>query len=167
MAEEAQIKEALDAWVAEALDLRFNGLPVIEVGAHAQDVLSALLQVRQRADRVDALLSQATQLKARVGRSSLAAKYAAEDSWDQELQKDKQSTVRRNQSDFDAPRERYSRANLASFEEQRASRKAEVLKSLVDECYDLVRGCKFGLDGLRSDLVAILRAYSFESHLER
>jgi hypothetical protein len=130
-------------------------------------VLDSLINVRKRLDRVHELMAQSTRLKSRAIRSKFAAKYDAEDAWDHSLEKQRTASVRRNSNDFEGPRERYSKANLDSFDEQRAKRKAEATASRVEEADEVIRQCHWGLDTLRQDHITILRTLGFESSLER
>jgi hypothetical protein len=162
-----KIENVLQEHVAEALSLRFPETGLRLETMDPQEVLNALLDARKRSDRLDEILANVTRMKHRAARSKTAAAYAAEDAWDHSLAMQRSTTVRRNSQEFEGPRERYSKANLDSLEEQRESRTSERQLAIIEEAYDVIRQAKFGMDGWRSDLVSILRTLSFESHLER
>lgn len=169
--DDSQLSERLNAWVGECVILRFGRedeeVTLPPVTATPQEVLNSLIEVRKRLDRVHEIMAQSTRLKSRAIRNKFAAKYEAEDAWDHALEKQRMQSVRRNSSEFEGPKERYSKANLESFKEQRTARQAEVLASKVEEADEVIRQCHWGLDTLRQDHLTMLRTLGFESTLER
>jgi hypothetical protein len=168
----SRLEEELAEWAAEALRLRFAevaGSPAVElppVESGASEVMQRLLAVRQRLDRVEELLARATRARGRSSRAAQVAKAQADDAWDVSSQRGRAAPVRRG-GEFEGPRERYADNNLATLDQRRATREAERLADSASECLDVVRLCHRGLDGIRQDLLTMLRAFQFESHLER
>lgn len=155
------LEQHFAAWVAEVLELRFGSelqLPVS--GSTPSSVQDSLVQVRQRLDRVEGILSQVLRARGRCKRAAKVARSVADDRWDASV-----VTVRK--VEYQGPRERYAEASLASFEQLRDARAAEHLADVADEAYDVVRLAQAGLSALRYDHVAVLRGFAFESSLER
>lgn len=165
MPENEVLSEVLNNIISEARSLRFSGsLPPLE--SSPSEVLSCLQEARQKLDRVDELLMKVTRIKARSQRAKSVADALSEEAWDMSNQKQRSSGVQRG-GDFLGPRERYADANLATLNERRAAREASDLVSLASEAYDCVWIVHRGLDGLRQDILSMLRTLSFESTLER
>lgn len=159
------IRELLSGYAGEALDLRFaGGLPGPQ--SAPKQILDALLDVRRRLDRVEALLGRAVRIRARCARASAAAKAAADDAWDRAAQRGRSAPVARG-DEFSSARERHADANLAVLDERRAAREAAGLADHADEAVEVLRLAHRGLADLRQDVMAILRALQFESHLDR
>lgn len=159
------VRAALSSYVAEALNLRFSGaLPTS--AASVADMLDALLDVRQRLDRVEELLTKVIRLRARVHRAATLTTATVDESWDRAVQAQRTAPVSRGDN-FSGPRERYAEANLTVLEERRAARIATELASHADEAHDVIRLVHRGLDGVRHDHLTILRAVQFETSLDR
>ncbi len=45
--------------------------------------------------------------------------------------------------------------------------RSDALFALADEAYDYLKTAHRGLDGVRHDVISIVRSFSFESNLER
>lgn len=162
---DGQIRQVLTTYVAEALDLRFGGkLPTS--GATVPDMLEALLDVRQRLDRVEEILTRIIRLRARLRRNATIATASVDESWDRAVQNIRTAPVSRG-GDLSGPRERYAEANLIVLDERRSARAVEELAGHADEAHDVVRLVHRGLDGVRHDHLTILRAVQVETSLDR
>lgn len=156
--------------VEEALELRHGSAgdpegPIVgidpELGPAAVD--HELHRVRGRADRVDRLLSDITRVRGNIRRQQAAAKFQAENAFNQATSDNAASRTR----DFVSREERIADAALDSFNERRAAYLADRLVSVADECYEVIRGVNFQFGAIRNDLRATLHALQFESSLER
>lgn len=165
------IESWLDTQVQEAMRLRTlepeHGASLAPGGSpDPRALMTELLTVRSRLDRLEVIQAGLIRAKSRAGRHAKAARYAADDAWNEHSVKARRSpTMRRDE--YVGAKEHYADNSLASFEQQRAARKAERLADYAAECLDVVRLVHRGLDSYRTDLNVILRTLSFESHLER
>lgn len=157
----SELELQVSGWVAEALQIRFEGTPSLPVDATvASEIMQVLLDVRQRLDRLEGLLGVARRAKGRAHRASRTGRWEADTSWDQ-------AVVAIPRREYEGPRERYAEASLASLVQQRTARAGENLSSVADEAYDVIKMAHDGMSSLRYDLVAMLRGFGFESSLER
>lgn len=156
----SQLEQQVVAWAAEALDLRFGASPLPPSGSGPHVLQDSLVVLRQRLDRCEGLMAAVIQARGRSRRASTEGKNLAEDAWGHAIH----GMPKR---EYEGPRERYAEASLLSFEQQRESRQAARLLDVVQESYDVVKLSMDGLSSLRYDHVAALRAFSFESSLER
>lgn len=163
------VEEAVMGWVREALELRHGTagdpdgslLGVLEAEDHAM-ALFQLRRVRARADRVDGLLAKVTQAKARAKRAQDNAQFEADQAFDEAA---RNNAARR--ASFASREERKADAALDSLEARRIAHHAARLVSVTTEAYDVVSQVHWQFEGLRKDLLAVLRAYQFEASLER
>ncbi len=155
-------------WAGEAASLA-TGAPTVDQ-LHTATPVSHLIQVladiRRRMDRLDQLLANVSVVRGQVRRQSVAAKNEADDAWDEAAIRRRQQPVQRG-DEFYSAREREAEANLATVGERRTARLAADTVSQIEEHYDTVRLFHRGLDRDRQDVHAMIRALSFESHLER
>lgn len=166
---EAQLKEMIE----EALELRYGTagdpdgtLDLPPSSSSQQDVLETLLRVRARADRLEEIYARLIRTRADGNRRFTLAKATAQEAWNDHLGQQRRASARRG-GEFEGPRERYAEADLATLSQQREQRAAERLVSHIEEALDVVKLAHRSLDGFRQDVLAILRSYAFESHLER
>lgn len=129
-------------------------------------VIELLADARQRLDRVEALLAAVIRIRARAHRAANAAKADASDAWDKAAMRRRASSVQRG-DEFYSARERDAEANLASLDLIHTHRRAAELAHHCDEAHDVIRLHHRGLDSFRQDLHAVMRAMTFEHHLER
>lgn len=99
------------------------------------------------------------------------ATQTAEDAWDRASQLVREQArnipVTRRSDEFLTGKERAADTNLAVLDQRIAARQAADLAHTCDEAVDVLRLSHRGLDGVRQDLLTILRTLAFESHLER
>lgn len=153
----------LEDFVGEAQQLR--QLPELPGGyATPGQLMEYLLDVRRRQDRIEELLRIAIRAKAIAERRHTAAQADADEAWD------KAAMERRNipvQMEYVSAKERAAAVNLDTLAQRRQARQ---LANLVHECaevVDILRLTHRGIDSVRQDVLTILRALQFESHLER
>ncbi len=157
------VQLALAGYIDEATDLRFaSEFPAAQ--ASPQQFMEFLVDVRQRLDRLEELLLATARIRAAAQRKKAVANALASEAWDRASQKLRSG---RRQDDYLGAKERYADCNLESFTEQRAARAADALFALADEAYDYLKTAHRGLDGVRHDVISIVRSFSFESNLER
>lgn len=160
----ADARAALDELVVEAVKLRFD-VGLSGAAPTPAQLLDSLYDIRGRLDRVEEILTQALRLRARVRAAATSAEALAEEAWDRAAQRGRQQPIARD--DYSSGRERTAEANLATLDQRRAARTAAELAAYVDAQVDTLRTLHRGLDGVRHDLLAVIRALAFESHLER
>jgi hypothetical protein len=153
------LEEKLAEWIGEALELRHSGEDPPSIGSDPQDVLDSLLRVRKRLDRVEGILAAVERAKGRVARSLAVANFSSQVAWDEALK-----NVR--QREYQGSKERYAEANLASLVERRNAHQMEVLFESARTAAVVVRDAHRGLNGVREDHLAILRAMNIGTRLE-
>ncbi len=162
---QTDIPTTLGGYVREALALRLApDLP--GVAATSVEVLAGLQHVRRCLDRVEELLGMTLRVRARAQRAAVVAQATADDAWDNAIGRVRSAPVKAG-GEFTSARERHAEANLVILDLRHAARHAVELAHHCDEAVEIIRLAHRGLDGVRQDHLAILRALAFESHLER
>ncbi len=157
-----QLKQALDSWTSEALQLRFAG-PALKPGYGPSDVLDSLLELRQRLDRVEELVFKAVQLRGRVKLSTDVAVATAQDAMDRVVQ-----AARDRGEQYVTAAEKVAEANLATRDQRLDAREAIALSGRCDDAVEMLRLVYKGLEANRQDHLAILRTLqAFESGQDR
>lgn len=165
---DAQVEKAVEKWVAEALELRFGvagdprGALPAHPGNHPDEIVDTLIRLRQRADRVDEIVSQVRRLKGRLSRNLSDTQLEAEIKRDEAYQKNRATRV----AEYTTAEERRADAALDSIQEKRAAHSAKRLADLAAEAYDVVKDTAWGLSAYRQDLRAILHAMQVIQKLE-
>lgn len=159
------VEKQLKAVVDEALALRFTFEASLDHSS-PQTLIDSLLACRARLDRLEELLTIATRAKGRATRAAQEARRVADEAWDTHSVSARSGPVTRRH-DYVGAKENYADNNVATISEQRNARIAERLADYTQECYQVIRTVYHGLDNFRADHLAIIRAMSFESHLER
>ncbi len=154
----------LDDAVTEAIKLRADAglagtLDPVELSATLRDV-------RGRQDRIEELLRNTMRLRARIQRAAQLKQHALDDATDTALHERRGAAVTPG-GEFSSARERTAEANLVTIDLRFAARDAQQLAHRCDEAVEVLRLTHRGLDGVRQDVHALLRATAFESHLER
>lgn len=124
--------------------------------------VNVLLRARQRADRVEELLSSAKHVRQALLRVQREASDAAQDKLDEAL-----VAGQATKAEYSTGMERRAEASLKSFAEKRAEREASRRVDAANHVVDALKDIHWGLSGLREDIRTILRTYQFESNLER
>ena len=155
-----QVRESLQAWVEEALELRHGeagdpegkvGLPPYEAGQSAS--IAMLQRVRVRLDRIEELQSKARQMKGRVLRTRDEADFEASLAYDQAMQQNRATRIQ----DYVTAAEKNADASLASFEQKRRAHQIKLLESFSVEALDVITQCYWGLEKLREDILQMIR----------
>lgn len=164
------LEQSMVDWVEEAMELRHGAagdpkgkISLIDPSLGIDAMLDLLSRVRQRADRVDELMSKATRARSRFRRVREEANFAAELAYDEATVHNK---ARRSFDDFATRDERKADASLLSLGEKRAAHEAKRLVSVSEEVYEVITQIHWQLDAMRKDLRASLHALQFESKLE-
>lgn len=151
--------------IENATKSRFT-LPPFPESPTPDQIQARLVDLRARLDSVEQDVIDAVSLKFRAQRVFAASDFNATEAWDKALEKVRKAPSFQG-SEYTGPRERYSEANLATFDQQRARRFADHAKSFAEEAYTVVVACQRGLDAARQDCLAWLRSLVFESSLDR
>lgn len=161
-----EIESQLKALVDEALSLRFNvsEAPNLDISS-PKTIIDSLLDCRMRLDRLEEILAVATRAKGRAWRGHHEAARLAREAWDTTSAASRRGPSRR--SEYTGAKEHYADNNLATLDEQRTAYQAERLSDYATECHTVIKTVYHGLDNYRADHLVIIRALSFESHLER
>lgn len=154
----------LDSTVTEAIGLRAGA--DLAGTLDPADLAAALRDVRGRQDRVEELLRTTLRLRARAQRGAQLAQHALDDAFDQAIHTNRAASVTPG-GEYSSARERTAEANLATIDLRGTARGTHTLAHRCDETVDVLRLTHRGLDGVRQDIHALLRAAAFESHLER
>lgn len=163
-----ELETKANAWVVEAIDLRHGSandpegkLRAVSMEDGIREVTNELVRVRQRADRVDFLMTQAHVARSRLLSAQRQADFEAEIKFSE-------STVNRDRTknEYTSSLAIKSTATLDSFEEKRRAHEAKMAVSVVDDAYQVLREISRQLDSLRNDLRATIKSLQFESTLE-
>ncbi len=161
-----EVVTALDGYVGTALELRMtSALPIHD--ATPGELTDSLAEIRCRLDRVEELLSRVIRIRARLQRCLHAAQATLDDAWDEAVTVQRSAPVRRGGDEYTTARERHAEANLATLDLRTATRHAAELAHHADEAVEVIRLAHRGLGDLRHEVLVLLRAVQFESHLER
>jgi hypothetical protein len=147
------------SWLEEAGRLRQVQAPVPD--APPETVSEVLVAVRGRLDRLETLLGLAWMVRGNARRRAAEQQEDYDDRWDELAVRGK-----RNQPEFSAAKERTADYNLALVELRIQVRQAQKLASETDDVARRIELAYRGLDGLRQELLARLRAVTFLSSLE-
>lgn len=160
---EAELDVGLAARETEALELRMGaGLPPAD--ATTGQLLAALLGVRQRLDRMEALLADVLQLRAVAARQHTAVRIIVDDAWDQAAVGARNAGVR---DEYSSAKERAAAANLQVLDERRLERVADRQLRRCDEAVEFIRLRLRGLQEVRQDILAVIKIRQFETAMER
>jgi hypothetical protein len=168
LTEKDAVAEKLYAWLGEGVELRHgpdasgNFLTVPHFTEPPAAFVQQLLAARQRADRVEQLLTDAKRVRWALAAKQQEAADTAEEAFDRSVMAG--ST---NLGEFTAAIERKASAALQSFEEKRAARQAQRRLDVASEVVEALKDIHFGLAGWRTDMREVVRAYQLESNLER
>jgi aromatic ring-cleaving dioxygenase len=164
------IEAAIQNWVREALELRHGAgedpegpLGNIDYSRGGNAISALLVRVRSRSDRVDMLLANVTQAKARTRRAQQAAEFEASVAYDTATK----TNAANRRVEFSTARERHADAALDSLEQKRVAHHAERTVSIATEAYEVINQIHWQLESIRKDLRAAIHNIQFESSLER
>ncbi len=159
------VEAALDEHVAEVLAIRY-GVDLPEVGTDPRTVLQSLQHTRRSLDRVEELLSRTVRIRARAQRMATHAGNVFDDAWDTAAQQRRTNPVVHG-GEYSSARERTAEANLATLDLRVGARSTAELAHRCDEAVEVIRLAHRGLESVRQDHLAVLRALQFESSLDR
>ena len=159
----------LELWFAERLEevlaLRHTDDPLPTANADPQILVDSLLAVRTRLDRIEGILAAVERARGRVDRALTLTSFSGDVAWAQALEDLKRKPTRSN-SDFQGPRERYAEADLAALGPRRETNQLEALAKSARTAATVTRDAARGLNGVREDHLAILRAMNIGTRLE-
>lgn len=165
-----EIEQRMLGWVSEALELRHGeaGDPLgtikpLEITDGPDQVRTDLGRARARQDRLDELLATMRRALGRVSRARKAAEQEFKEAYDAA----NRLNASRRRVEFSSAKERDSDASLDSLEQRRIANEAERLELFAKECFDIINDAARQMGSLRDDLKQTLRAFQFESSLER
>lgn len=151
----------------EASSLRY-GAQSPPPGSDIHTLLEALQDYRTRLDRIEYLLTSAVLERGKAYRANKDAQDAAADKWDESITRmnDRKAASLVAANNFEAPREKYASANLASFDQRRAARITEEEFSWTDTSVDALNKMYRGLDSARQDLLTRIKSIPLVNGLE-
>jgi hypothetical protein len=147
-----QVREQLAGWRKEAAELRAFTRP--GVAATPSEVHAALVEVRGRLDRLEAICVSVAILKSGATSWARALADAAQDAWDQLAAQESRSAVRQ---DYEGAQERYARWRVATLVQLQAARQAQVLADQVAQADLHVSKAYYGLRDIRGELMESMR----------
>jgi hypothetical protein len=161
------VSQTMTDYLKEASELRY-GVKTPPSGSDLSQLLEALQDYRARLDRIEFLLTSAVLSKGNTHRALKKASDELSDKWDDSVVKAKASKSANlvASQQFEAPREKYAAANLATFEYQRFARKAEEDHSWTETTVDVLQKMYRGLDSGRQDLLTRIKAVPVVNSLE-
>jgi hypothetical protein len=136
--------------------------------AHAQQVnqptayREALVSVRASQDQLEEYVAFAISFKGAMARAAADAEEAYSLMWAQEAARTRQTA-----EDYEGARERYAKFDLKVFAELRMHKQSQRSLLLAGELLDEMWLRYRAVNGTREDLHNILRAYAFETTLDR
>lgn len=172
MSEDDQ-RETLKGWLIEAVTLRGELLQGEDGLAPYSDLVSPfqiveqLTYVRRTLDRLEELLVKAIRAKAQLARGHRIKKDQLQQAWDTHVSDQSPTRRRVLTQEYVTGKEKFAEANLATLELQRTERKSLELLSFAEETLEVIKVIHRGLNDIRQDLLAQVRAIQVESQLER
>jgi hypothetical protein len=161
--DDAKLQAVLGDLVNEAISLRM-GAQLPRIDASAGELLEALLDVRRRMDRVESILSTVLQLRGVAARKHTALDIQVGDAWDEAAVQQRQHAVR---DEFSSAKERAAATNLQVLDLRRLERAVKQQLVLCEEALESIRLRYRGLEGLRHDVLSVLRTRQWETSLDR
>lgn len=164
----SEAKKFLHDWLEEALEIRgsMDIAPYSDIMAPHQ-VTEQLTDVRWRLDRVETLLIKAMRAKAALTRALRVAQEDLQIAWDTHVTDRNPSRRAVLTQEYVTGKEKFAEANLATLELRKAERKSLDILSHAEETLDVIRQVHRGLESVRQDLLAQVRAIQVETQLER
>lgn len=160
---EVPIDVILDDILDEVVRLRMEiTLPSVE--ASGTTLLESLLDTRRRLDRIEELYANTLRIRAHLAAVHTAVRIETEDAWDTAAVNHRQHGLR---DEYSSAKERTAAANLHVLDLRRVERTADKRLRAADAAVEFVRARLRGCEGVRQDLLAILRNRQFESTLDR
>jgi hypothetical protein len=154
-------------FLKEAADLRYS-VKIPNDSATSAELLEALQDHRTRLDRIEHILTSCVIRKASATLAVRSANDNLNDKWDENISNQKKqksvSLVTANQ--FEAPKEKYATANLATFEHRRVVRAAEEDLAWIETAVDALQKMYRGLDSSRQDILTRIKAIPVVNNLE-
>lgn len=151
----------------EVSDLRYS-IEIPPNGSDSSILLASLQDHRARLDRIEHLLVSCVIHKAKAAIAVRSANDELSDKWDTNIsdQKKQKSVNLVVGNQFEAPKEKYATANLATFEQRRVVRTAEEELIWIETAIDAIQKMYRGLDASRQDILTRIRAVPVVSSLE-
>lgn len=119
----------------------------------------ALVRVRSLQDQLEEYVAFAITVKGGLERTAADAKDAYDEAW--------AAQADGNAKEWEGPRERYAKYDVKVFHQLRYYRQAQKTVILAGELLDFMWLRYRAVNATRDDLANILRAYAFESTLDR
>lgn len=166
-------RDVLKSWIEEAVDLRHGrgeGMP--ELSPYSDlispfQITEQLTFIRLRLDRLEEMLVNSIRARASLKRAHQVVKDELQQAWDTHVTNPSAIQRRVLTQEYATGKEKFAEANLATLDLQRKERKSAELLSFAEETAEVIRTLHRGLEGIRQDLLAQVRALQVESHLER
>lgn len=160
-----QIKDKITSLIKEATDLRFGNMYLPEVGAPSDELIESLVVVRRVLDRLEEIHLQLLRFKSFASSLNATVSEEHDNEWDAVISRNKTSSVIRNE--YTAAKERYAEANLATLESRRKVKQAAEFLEFCSNASEVVRTQYRGMDGVRQDILTVLKSQQFMNHLEQ
>lgn len=165
----SEVESVLLSFVEEAYDLRYGvagdpdgRLPDDYTNLDPVGLRLVLSRIRQRADRIEELLSKVTAIKARAHRAYAQANFEYESKFNLEIDK--------SGSKFDAyssAAEKKAHADIQTFAEKKLAFSAKRVLDYATESYDRIILAHRGLRSIRDDIKSVIHTLQFESVLDQ
>lgn len=141
-----------------------KGLPDPRLGMG--EVLAVLADLRVRLDEVESIQSDVSQFRTSLRVLLKESSHRVEDKWNEQVVGIRTGAKRQSFGEYgsEAPRERYARADVAVLSDRIRERSRIRAFDATTDAYDTIDRIRRGLDGVRMDLHALLRAISVPEH---
>lgn len=163
-----KIKSVTESWINESIELRYGNagdelgpLRNLTEEDTVADIMHELGRVRQRADRISFLRTQAFILRGKLRRNKAQKAFEAEAKFEESM-----SSRERAKREYQSALSVKSEASLDSFQEKREAHEANMVLDIVDDAYNLIHTLNMQLDVIRNDYRAIIKGLQFQSTLD-
>lgn len=158
---ELDAREAYADWAAEMAGLRDVKVPPAD--AQPPEVRDALIDLRGRLDRAEAIVAESASFRARARRKTRRLAADADEAYDRALTSMGRQGAR---PEYEGAQERYAQARVDTLEPRRAARTAERIADIAEEGHERLRGAYFAMRDIREELLDALRYLPWLHHLE-
>lgn len=152
-------------WLNEVAELRKQASAAMPArGAPPQSYAEALATIRPLLDRVEEIHSVAIATAGGAKRAATEATAQCQEAWDEQATRQERA---RTGKDFEGAQERYARWNLAILGQRRQARRNDHAAGLALDAERRIRLAHQGIEGMRQELIPVLRFLQWETSQER
>lgn len=159
------LRQRTTEWLEEVAVLRRQASEALpRIGAPPQAYAEALRAIRPLLDRVEEIHATAISLSGGARRAAAESAAQAQEAWDAQATAQQRA---RSGSEYEGAQERYARWNLATLAHRRQARRDEHAAGIALDAEKRIRLAHQGIEGMRQELVPVLRFLQWETSNER